>query len=160
MDPKKHLWIRNKSSFLGSCMLLFSVLLFFLIARFPDTANEYRTISPTFFPYMLSAILAGLSMLLILEGRRTAPGPVFSIRFNSRPTYRTGLLLLVLVIFALTLTHLGFATASMLFMLTAQLLLGERKFMPLVLFTLAIPWAMYFVFGKLFKIPLPMGPWF
>jgi putative tricarboxylic transport membrane protein len=160
MERGKRLWIRNKSSFLGTCMLLFSVLLFFLVAQFPDTANEYRTISPAFFPYMLSAIMMGLSLLLILESRRSAPASLFSIRFDSQAAYRTGLLLLILVIFALMLTTLGFALGSMLFMLAAQLLLGERKFLPLILFTLAVPWAMYFVFGKLFKIPLPTGPWF
>lgn len=160
MESKKPLWIKNKSSFLGVCMLLFSLLLFFLIARFPDTASEYRTIAPTFFPYMLSAILAGLSVLLIVEGRRSSPGPIFSIEFNSRAAYRTGLLLLAVIIFALTLTLLGFTLASMLFMLAAQLLLGQRKMTPLVLYTLAIPWGMYFVFAGLFKIPLPTAPWF
>jgi putative tricarboxylic transport membrane protein len=160
MESKKPFWMRNKSSFLGTCMLLFSLVLFFLIIRFPNTATQYRTVAPTFFPYLLSAILAGLSLLLIGEGRRSAPGPLFSIEFNSRAAYRTGLLLLILIIFALTLTTLGFTLAAMLFMLAGQLLLGERKMMPLVLYTLAVPWGMYLVFAGLFKIPLPMSPWF
>ena len=131
MQPTKRLWMRNKSTFLGICMLSFSMLLFYLISQFPDTADEYRTISPTFFPYMLSAILAGLSVLLIMEGFRSDPKPVFSIQFRDSAAYRTGMLLIILIVFASVLTTLGFALASLLFMLSVQLLLGERKLFPL-----------------------------
>lgn len=151
--------LRNKAFFFGCCLLLFSAYLFFLISRFPDTAAEYRTISPTFFPYLLTGVLAGLSLLLMVEGLRTPAGAILSIRLGSREARRTGMLLLILTVFALSLTTLGFVLDAFLFMVAVQLLLGERRFLVLALAALGVSFGMYFVFATLFMVPLPTGVW-
>ena len=150
---------KNKAFFFGCCLLLFSAYLFFLISRFPDTAAEYRTIAPTFFPYLLAGVLTGLSFLLMIEGLRAPVGAILSIRLGSREVRRTGILLLILAVFALLLTTLGFVLDAFLFMVAVQLLLGERRSLVLVLAALAVSFGMYVVFASLFKVPLPGGIW-
>jgi putative tricarboxylic transport membrane protein len=151
--------IKNKAFFSGCCLLVFSACIYCLIARFPDTAAEYRTISPSFFPYVLATILAVLSFLLMIEGWHAPAGPILSIRFDNKNTYRTGALLLILVAFSSLLTTLGFIIDAFLFMFSIQLILGERRFIVLAVVSLAVSLGMYFVFATLFKVPLPMGIW-
>ena len=151
--------LKNKAFFSGCCLLVFSACLYYLVARFPDTAAEYRTISPSFFPYVLSTILAVLSVFLMIEGWRAPVGPILSIRFDNKDTYRTGALLLILVVFSSLLTTLGFIIDAFLFMFLIQLVLGERRFIVLAIVSLVVSLGMYFIFAGLFKVPLPMGIW-
>ena len=151
--------LKNKAFFSGCCLLIFSACLYYLIARFPDTAAEYRTISPSFFPYVLATILAVLSVFLMIEGWREPVGPILSIRFDNKDTYRTGALLLILVVFSALLTIIGFIIDAFLFMFLIQLVLGERRFIVLTIVSLVVSLGMYTVFATLFKVPLPMGIW-
>jgi putative tricarboxylic transport membrane protein len=157
--PNKKKLLRNKPFFSGCFFLLCSGYIFYLISRFPDTATEYRTISPTFFPYVLSTILGVLSIFLMLEGRRKPVGSILSIRLNSIETYRTLALLFVLMIFSSLLTTLGFILDAFLFMVSVQLLLGERRWSVLIIVSLLVSFGMYFIFATLFKVPLPLGVW-
>lgn len=157
--PYKKRLLRNKAFFSGCSLLVFSACLYYLVARFPDTAAEYRTISPSFFPYVLATILATLSVLLMIEGWRAPAGPILSIRFDSKDSYRTGALLFILVVFSSLLTTLGFIIDAFLFMLLIQLILGERRLIVLAIVSLVVSLGMYFIFATLFKVPLPMGIW-
>jgi len=157
--PFKKKIIKNKALFSGCCLLAFSAYLYYLISQFPDTAAEYRTISPSFFPYVLATVLAALSLLLIVEGWRAPVGSILSLDLNQKETYRTGALLLILIIFSFLLTTLGFIVDAFLFMVSIQLLLGERRFVVLIPVALAVSLGMYFIFATLFKVPLPMGVW-
>ena len=158
-ESRKKRVIKNKPFFSGCCLLVFSAFLYYLIARFPDTAAEYRTISPSFFPYVLATILSGLSILLMIEGWRSPAGPIFSIRFDNKDTHRTAALLFILVVFSALLTTLGFIVDAFFFMFLIQLILGERRFLVLVIVSLVVSFGMYFLFATLFKVPLPMGIW-
>ena len=151
--------MKNKALFSGCCLLVFSVWVYYLITRFPDTAAEYRTISPSFFPYVLATVLATLSLLLIIEGWRSPPGPILSIRLNNKESYRTGALLFILVVFSSLLTIVGFVIDAFLFMIAIQLLLGEKRPVVLTIVALVVSLSMYFIFATLFKVPLPLGVW-
>jgi len=153
-------FLRNKAFFTGWCLFLFSLFLFYLVANFEAPASEYRVISPSFFPYVLTSLLAGLSFLLILEGWRTPPGMILSIEFRNPDTYRTLVLLLILVIFSIFLTSVGFIIDAFLFMLSVQILLGERKISRVLAMALVVSCGLYFVFAKFFYVPLPAGSWF
>lgn len=95
----------------------------------------------------------------MVEGWRAPAGPILSIRFDNKDTYRTGALLLILVVFSSLLTTLGFVVDAFLFMFSIQLILGERRFIVLVVVSLAVSLGMYLIFATLFKVPLPMGIW-
>ena len=156
-NPHHKRFFRNKAFFSGCFFLLCSAYIFYLISQFPDTAAEYRTISPSFFPYVLSTVLAGLSILLMIEGSRKPAGSILSIRLNSKDTYRTGALLFILTIFASLLTTLGFVLDAFLFMVLVQFLLGERRWIVLIIVALLVSFGMYLIFATLFKVPLPLG---
>lgn len=153
------IFFKNKALFTGWCIFFFSLILYYLIANFQESASEYRTISPSFFPYTLTVMLTVLGLLLIREGWRTLPGPVLSINFRSRDTYRTIALLLILGIFSMVLTRIGFIIDSLLFMISVQVLLGERKIVRVIGMALVISFGLYFLFAKLFYVSLPVGSW-
>jgi putative tricarboxylic transport membrane protein len=151
--------IRNKAFFTGGCLFLFSLYLFYLIVNFESPSTEYRVISPSFFPYVLTGILSGLSLLLMWEGWRSPPGRILSIDFRNPDTYRTLVLLFILVVFSVLLTTIGFILDAFLFMVAVQFLLGERSFLRILLMALIISFGLYFIFAKLFYVPLPSGFW-
>lgn len=157
--PKQIIFLRNKAFFTGWCLLLISLILFLLIADFEEPSSEYRVISPSFFPYVLTTILAGLSLLLLGEGWRKPPGSILSIEFRNPDTYRTLALLFILITFSIFLTSLGFVIDAFLFMVAVQILLGERQVIRVLAMALAVSCGLYFVFAKLFYIPLPPIPW-
>ena len=151
--------LHNKSFFTGGCLFLFSLYLFYLIANFESPSTEYRVISPAFFPFVLTGILTGLSLLLIWEGWRTPPGKILSIDFKNPDTYRTFVLLLILVVFSVFLTSIGFILDAFLFMIAVQVLLGERRFFRVLFMAVIVSFGLYFIFAKLFYVPLPAGFW-
>lgn len=157
--PRQIFFLRNKAFFTGWCLLLISFILYLLIANFEEPASEYRVISPSFFPFVLTTILAGLSLLLLREGWQKPSGAILSIDFKNPDTYRTLALLFILIIFSIFLTSLGFVIDAFLFMVAVQILLGERQVIRVLAMALAVSFGLYFMFAKLFYIPLPPIPW-
>jgi len=149
--------LRNKETLLASVLLIFGVVFFVAVARFPDTAMRYRAISPSFFPNLLAGAMVVLSVFLGVEGWRGAPARIFDIKAEPRDVVRAVLLVGILIAFLFLLKVLGFAITAFIFTGSVQLLLGEKRILRVALFSLTVTALLYIVFVTLLRVPLPYG---
>lgn len=156
MDLKSATPLRNKATFLGTLLLIGALLYLYRVSQFPST-QAMRSIGPAFFPNIVGGAFAFLSVLLILEGRRSAPAPVFEGKAQRTNVYRAVVMVALLVVVSFSLEFLGFVIVSFLFTLVTQLLLGERNALKAALIALAVTVVLYGLFITLLRIPLPRG---
>ncbi len=65
--------------------------------------------------------------------------------------------MLIVVVASFILEPLGFMVTSFLFLVAFGILLGDRKYVRLVLISIAITFFLYIVFGVLLQVNLPRG---
>lgn len=117
----------------------------------PGTANAP---GPGFFPRGLGALLAAVSIGLVIRALRLAPADDAAVALGHRDIALT---VVALAIFGLVFEPLGFVLGASLFMLVLV-----RAFSPLgwagsLVVALAIALGSYFVFVKLLGVTLPRG---
>jgi len=149
--------LRNKETFLGALLLVFSGLFLLGVAAFPDTASRYRSISPSFFPNLLGTALAVLSLFLVVEGIRKKPSPIFNLQTSKRNMIRAGLLLGGLIVFMVLFRILGFALMAFVFAAVSQVILGERRILKMLIVAFAVTAVLYILFVVLLRVPFPAG---
>lgn len=112
---------------------------------------------PMFYPRLMLAIWALLSVVLIVRG-------VMLLRTDAAvPRLQWGNLLAVLVItgvYMWLVTVLGFFFSSAAFMVGALVFLGFRHLLWLPVIAIGFPLVTWYVFQYLLRIPLPSSPWF
>lgn len=150
---------KNPSTILGSALVLFSGGMLYLVSQFSEAAEEFRALSPKFFPEILSWALLFLGAVILLQGVRRPAKLVFETRPTREALIRAVLFVLLVGGNLYLLPRLGFAITSALFMMLSQHLLGERKFLLNILRTALFVGALYYLFSILLRVPLPIGPW-
>lgn len=137
-------------------LLVLAVLLYRSTAGFPafaqkTTANYVR---------FLGVALGVLCLIqLVISARSRNPQFSQQLQWMDNPGRFWGLFILM-VIFALLLDVLGFFVASILFLPTAMLMLGNRRKTAIVFTTTAVLLFIFLVFVKLLGVHLPTGVWF
>ncbi len=150
---------KNSSTILGSALVLFSGGMLYLVSQFSEAAEEFRALSPKFFPQMLSWALIFLGAVILFQGVRRPEKAVFEIRPTREAVVRAVSFILLVGGNLYLLPRFGFALTSTLFMMFSQHLLGERKFLLNFLRTALFVGALYYLFSVLLRVPLPIGPW-
>ncbi|MEO1602286.1 MAG: tripartite tricarboxylate transporter TctB family protein [Pseudomonadota bacterium] len=137
------------------------VLLTLLIAAgalFATTfAAEYRLLgavqSPVFFP----RIILGVMMLLVV----IAIAEDVSGRKAVAPVEKWGALILFVVasvLFANSITRLGFMLSAVPFSVIALWIFGLRNPLVIAVYAVAVPGSLVLLFNHLLKLPLPTSP--
>jgi len=158
----------NKKDLIASVsFLIIAVALFTYASTFPVKAGVSLVLSPGFYPRLLSALLALLSILLMFESLKKkpeaedCPPPV-----KKKALFKTkgGMLFLLtlgmLILYPFCLEYLGFAIAAFLFIFVMIAALSENfKKNALIVFiiSLAITVVMVLVFKVFLHIPFPEG---
>jgi len=140
---------------------------FGLFYGYQNTLIPTRTLpnspDPSFFPWILTAILLFLSCGLLVQGikagqRNTGHKQVSPDKMGSlaRPAASLGIFVLYLVV----LPWLGFLIASIPFFAGMVMLFGERRKMWWIPFSIGVPLFLFLLFQYLFQIPLPRSELF
>lgn len=125
--------------------LLFSTL----GLKFADLGGAF---SPVFFPRIILWLWLGLASLnVILTLWHQAPAA-------AHPLARVGLLALLLIAYALAILPVGFFIASLVFSLATLGLLGWKKPISLIVFSVGLPAALVVLFNHWLALPLPTSP--
>jgi len=125
-----------------------------LTLRLPDRGLP-NTPGPAFFPSVIAAALAVLSVALLVRGARAAavepatPPPAVAAR--------GWLALGAFVVYLIALPTLGFLIASVPFFAVLTWVYGERRIVVVALTSIAAPAALLLVFRWGFQIFLPRG---
>jgi hypothetical protein len=137
----------------GAFLLLFGLAVAGESLRLP--LGSLAESGPGLFPLALGMLLAGLSVLLLVQGRG---GGAFPGTGRGKP----GKILQVLgacLFLLLVLEHLGFRLAMIAFL---GFLLGWVERRPLWLaagLAVSISWGTFYLFHALLQVRLPTGPW-
>lgn len=141
---------RDRDIGLGIFLILFSVI--GLIST--STINVRMTaskVSPKAYPTILFIALIVCALFLIVQGirrREKSPYPTFNLK---RILPLVGLLLF----YAFFLKLIGFIATTLIFLVGAMLLLGERRPIVIIAVSLVFSVGLYFLFTKLLMIALP-----
>jgi hypothetical protein len=150
---------KNPSTILGSGLILFSGGVLYLVSQFSTAAEEFRALSPKFFPDLLGWALLFLGGVIFVQGVRRPPAPVFRERPDRGSVVRAILFILLVGLYLQFLPVIGFFSVTALFMLTAQGLLGEKSIVLNLLRTGVFVFLVNYLFSGLLHVPLPLGPW-
>jgi putative tricarboxylic transport membrane protein len=142
----------------GAVFLALSLLVLWSIQGYPRIPGQ--NIGPAAFPGVVTAILAGCSVLLIAQGVRTRDGAPWAERgaWTREPRQLIGFAVTVggLLLYVLASEKLGFLITGIVMLVSLMLALRVKPGMALlvsVLSTLAIHIAFY----KGLRVPLPWG---
>jgi putative tricarboxylic transport membrane protein len=120
---------------------------------------EFFTVGPRFFPYLSAGIMAFLSLLLILGGLRQRRSGLD----EPSPVPQRGQLNPVLAFMGIgtgyiaALPFLGVAVATPICLAAFFWYFELRRWTWILLFSIGVTIAIYYVFEKLMGVPLPMG---
>ena len=161
---KKILWGKGnikgsrRDFYLGLVILLFSLFLtFWLIPRFvSDYATGEQGLSPRFFPYLVSLMMALLSSILIYKAVRSPAGKIKEEK--SRPIDRSTVICVgIFIAYQQTIDIIGFIPASFLTIISLMILYGFRNWITIGFFSAALIAILSFFFEKVAQVPLPRG---
>ena len=114
-------------------------------------------IAPTFFPIIAMAMMVFFCSLFFIRAYRN-PGPDDSgdeTPADDTDWLRVGAFFLVLLLYALTFSRIGFLSASFLSMVAISLLAGNRNYLQIIAFSFLLPLAFYLVATRLLLVSLP-----
>ena len=112
--------------------------------------------SPAWIPRGVAAILLGAALVLLgkaLTGRSlTLPGRIDAVDRN-----RVFWIAVLTGIYVVAIERLGFITGTVPYLFGFSFVLGERRWVRLVLFAVIAPVATYLIFDQFLNVPLPRG---
>jgi putative tricarboxylic transport membrane protein len=152
---------------IGFLFLIFALVVAFLLV--PTIGQDWRqskaadveffTVGPRFFPYLSAGIMAFLSLLLILGGIRHRR----SQAYETGPVMKKAPLNPVLFFMGIgtgyiaALPLLGVALATPLCLAAFLRYFEFRRWGWILLISIGVTIAIYYIFEKLMGVPLPMG---
>ena len=149
----------------GAALLAGCALLYWLTTRFDSVpAALSQNVPPEFFPRLLLAFIAALSVLLMLRpgGGKGGNGGDSGIggAGGAGVENRKGLAAAAAAWTGCALFHFAGAVPALLFSCAAlSFVLGERRRGILALYALGFPAAVYIVFALLLEVRFPEGLW-
>jgi hypothetical protein len=151
--------IQMKQRNVAAALVLLATVLGYatLTARLPATTLP-DTPGPTFLPWINTALLGGLALLLLAQGLNSQgtvdKGEGAETDARSR---RPVIFLLALIGYIAVLPTIGFVVASIVFFAVAMILFGERRPLRLFLGSVGVPVLLFAIFRHGFNIVLPRG---
>lgn len=137
-------------------LLIFSAAYLWATFQLPDRTIP-NTPGPSFFPFVVIAVVAVLSAGLLIKGvsglRVAGAGP-----FRPAPARRPALTMGAILVYLALLPWAGFLIDSVVLFAVLTMLYGARDPVKIVFWSLAVPGVLFAVFTELFQILLPPGP--
>jgi len=144
---------------LGIC-LVYGYTAFFTMDESLAPFARRNPVWPSTFPKVLSVFGAGASLMILL-GLEKSDGKVGDIDYRRLHEYKLGqalLLLGLMVVYALCLRPVGFLISTSLFLLVGSFILGERKWLVMLIVSLSATFIVWYLVQEVLGIymrPLP-----
>lgn len=150
----------NHDTYVGIVFLLFCGFAWWQISKLPLGVGYKNSIGPEFFPGVITATIAVLSVALIVRSlwrNAQSSGEAPSLAAG-RTLIRIALFIVLLLVYILTYEPLGFLLSSAIVLPAGMLLLGEKRPTQILLFPALIIGLGYLGFTKIMMVPLPEFP--
>ena len=140
-------------------ILAFCLFAYWQISELPAGFGE-GVIGPSFFPTVMNTVIALLALGLLARSI-IRKDRVKSVPKTPRAMFGAMVAFLILLVaYAFLYETLGFFISSGAAMVLGLLLLGERRPLPVLLFSVCVITLAWFGFAKLMKVALPAGTLF
>ena len=146
-----------KNIIAGVVLALLGLVYGWLATRLPDR-GALHVPGPAFFPDLIASIMVVLSLVLVAKGTR-------DLLRGDEPVGRPALslkgvaVLAVIALYIYLLPTLGYLFAGVPFFAALMWLSGTRKWIPLIVGSIVIPAALFYLFRDGFQILLPHASW-
>lgn len=150
----------------GLLLVFFIYTLCFHVTEAPiptKVVNNPYALSPNIWPSVILVLLIICIVINIVKIIRKNKGNAdfsFSAFLKTVPGFFKSKLFIgiaIIVVLSFILEPLGFMPTSFLFLIAYGLLLGERKIVRLVIFSVLVTLVLYICFGVLLQVNLPRG---
>ncbi len=150
--------IKHRSDALAAVIFLMFSVFYGIGAQHLPKAHLEEVIEANVYPLVLAALLAGLSVSLLLRSLRTRQ-PSVENRFPSWEIVRQILFLFAaLIIYLFLFRTIGYLVGTILFMAgTLRFIDRRRSFVNVIFLSLLVSGICYVLFIILFQIPVPAG---
>lgn len=150
----------NADTWAGIIFLLFCSFAWWRIINLPVGAGFEKSIGPEFFPKVTTGAVAVFSFLLIIRSfwkKSIAEGKSPAMAAGSTLA-RMGLFIALLVVYVFIYEILGFILASVIILPAGMFMLGERRWLHIVILPCVIIGLAWLAFTKIMSVQLPMSP--
>lgn len=130
--------------------IILAVLLYRSTASFPETSQTTTAI----YIKILSIALGVLGLIQLIF---TFFHENLSLNNLIKSPKKFLILMILLVLYVWMINVLGFNVSSVLFMIVTMYAMGYRKYIKAILISIFTTFSVYFLFYKIFEIPLPKG---
>ncbi len=147
--------MRKANIIISFILLGFSGFYGFLIARLPSR-DLPNTLGAAFVPWVLAALLAGLSVVLLVCSfldRNDKSKVILPFRDLSG----IAVLILLIVCYIQLMSYLGFIIVTIVFLGILTWVAGTRNPLQIASFSILTTVAVYLLFHKFFSVQLPTG---
>lgn len=127
-----------------------------LTAALP-TRNLPNTMGVDFFPWVLCALLTGLSLLLLVISLTSGSSETCAYRFERIEIKEILLFLILTYAYIESMDFLGFLIATPVFLAILMTGSGSRRWKEIALVSVLTTIGIYIFFDKIFQIILPSG---
>lgn len=156
----------NKNIISGMVVLVFSITYTILAFLLPPPASGSVVIGPSVFPEAIGILLIVLAIILIISGliearqNKAKLDKEEAAQEEKEPQDKKKVLILSLILFGymVLFVPLGYLISTVLFILSITMYLDRKHWIRNVIYSLAFPIIVYFVFDRLLLVYLPLGP--
>ena len=150
-DPSRSPLLRG-DDIVGGVILFFCATAYAITTTFEEVPVMLsQGIQPAVFPRAMIAVIAILSMIVIIQGRRKPASvrkPVPIVAFAT-----AGLL----AVFVAAIDWVGMMIAILLFCIVLPVLWGERRYLWIAVFAVLFPVSIFMLFSKILEVRFPLG---
>jgi len=151
--------IKQRDFGVGFAVLLIGCVIYFVILPWQLEISTYEgSVTPALFPKLASGAIALLGLIMtlqaLLKGPKQTAGP------QALTLKQLGMVigaLFINAVYILAMAWLGFLAATPIFLFGFMAFMGARNIWKMILFSLAVTFIVYYCFGTLIKVPLPVG---
>lgn len=150
-----NLSMKKADIFVALLIVPICLYVFYESGRWPEAALIGV---PTLIPRAVATCLllaSGMLLFRALSGRAL----MLESKLRGADLRRLSAVALLTAAYVFIVERVGFLGTTFLYMLLFALVLGERRWLRLILFAIAVPIAVYVIFSTALKVPLPQG-WF
>lgn len=143
---------RNSDFWLSLVLLGFSALVAGWTFDVPS-AGTGGTLGPSFLPWTMIVGIALFALMLLWRSQRQ--GQFAAAPPGLRVLAKLGGFLLLMLVYAIAYEPVGYLISSLVFFVVALLVLGERRWLQVLLVPPAVVGGVYVVFAQVMKVYLP-----
>ncbi len=155
-DEKKGMRL-NKGLLCAIPSLIFSLVCLYASITYPNLKTDYMQVSASFFPTVVSVIMAAVSLIMLIEAI-VKPDIREPLSDTEKKAYLRGILAIADCIFYVAIFKpVGYIISSILALFAMMVIFGNRKWKAMIITSIAMPIVLYLVFYYALQTNLPAG---